>query len=291
VWALALVACDSSTPALSSSTSTSSPAAASPPATASAPAVAAAPAAAPPGSGDTEDIVITVSKSEIRVGDETVVALPTEPTNDLMIEPLAAELRAIHAARKRAESDGGLPWSVIRADPTTPYRMLIRVLYTLSQSGGGAFALAKLDEVTGAGGKAVVAAPPTAADTVEPPVGDSRPSTPVADGGAPRASLHLLISKGGFTLLVDDVALAPGCASRAADKATMTVPSKSGEQDTAGLQRCAEKIKAETRDSTEVVIAAEAATPYREVLDAMAALRGPDGERFSDVRFGFRRGW
>lgn len=57
------------------------------------------------------------------------------------------------------------------------------------------------------------------------------------------------------------------------------------------IQRCAEKIKAETRDSTEVVIAAEAATPYREVLDAMAALRGPDGERFSDVRFGFRRGW
>lgn len=107
-----------------------------------------------------EGVVVTVSKSQILVGDEKVLTLPGRESlaqtgvgarykrggpNDIYIVPLGNALQAARRTDKLIRQAKGLdPASseaIIIADKTTPYRLLIEVLFTLGQSEFGKYHL------------------------------------------------------------------------------------------------------------------------------------------------------
>ena len=109
-----------------------------------------------------EGVVVVISKSQILVGDDPnpVVLLPSREQlsqsgvdakykrsgpNDMYIVPLANSLqharetdKAIRAAKGQ---DPSTSEAIIVADTTTPYRLLIEVLFTLGQSEFGKYHL------------------------------------------------------------------------------------------------------------------------------------------------------
>jgi biopolymer transport protein ExbD len=100
-----------------------------------------------------EGVVITISKSQILVGDNRVLTLPNRESmvqtgvgasnkrngpNDLYITPLGnalAKARKIDKIlRQKKGKDPSSSEAIILADRTTPYRLLIEVLHTLGQN-------------------------------------------------------------------------------------------------------------------------------------------------------------
>lgn len=109
-----------------------------------------------------EGAVVIVSKTQILVGEnpEPIVLLPSRDQlaqsgvdakykrsgpNDLFIVPLANALSAARETDKRLRTAKGLDASsseaIIVADGTTPYRLLIEVMFTLGQSEFGKYHL------------------------------------------------------------------------------------------------------------------------------------------------------
>lgn len=107
-----------------------------------------------------EGVVVTVSKSQILVGDSKVLVLPGRESlaqtgvgaqekrsgpNDLYIVKLGNALQAARKIDRRVREAKGLDPSsseaIIIADGTTPYRLLIEVLFTLGQSEFGKYHL------------------------------------------------------------------------------------------------------------------------------------------------------
>jgi biopolymer transport protein ExbD len=107
-----------------------------------------------------EGVVVTISKTQILVGDDKVLALPGRESlaqtgvgarhkrggpNDLYIVPLGNALQAARKTDKLLRQAKGLDASsseaIIVADKTTPYRLLIEVLYTLGQTEYGKYHL------------------------------------------------------------------------------------------------------------------------------------------------------
>jgi biopolymer transport protein ExbD len=107
-----------------------------------------------------EGIVVTVSKTQILVGDNKVLNLPGRESltqtgvgaqekrsgpNDLYIVKLGNALQAARRVDKRVREAKGIDASsseaMIIADGTTPYRLLIEVLFTLGQSEFGKYHL------------------------------------------------------------------------------------------------------------------------------------------------------
>jgi biopolymer transport protein ExbD len=107
-----------------------------------------------------EGVVVTVSKTQILVGDEKVMALPGREStaqtgvgarykrsgpNDLYIVPLGNALQAARktdiAVRKAKGLDPSSSEAIIIADRGTPYRLFIEVLFTLGQSEFGKYHL------------------------------------------------------------------------------------------------------------------------------------------------------
>lgn len=107
-----------------------------------------------------EGVVVVISKTQILVGEDTnpVVLLPGREQlaqsgvdakykrsgpNDLYIVPLANALAHARETDKQIRQAKGLDPSsseaIIVADATTPYRLLIEVLYTLGQSEFGKY--------------------------------------------------------------------------------------------------------------------------------------------------------
>jgi biopolymer transport protein ExbD len=107
-----------------------------------------------------EGVVVMISKSQILVGDDPILTLPgpeqlaqtgvdsrfkRSGANDMYIVPLANALtharetdRAIRMAKGQ---DASSSEAVIVADASTPYRLLIEVLFTLGQSEFGKYHL------------------------------------------------------------------------------------------------------------------------------------------------------
>jgi biopolymer transport protein ExbD len=100
-----------------------------------------------------EGVIVTVSKSQILVGDNKVLALPGRESmaqtgagernkrkgpNDLYIVPLGNALHDARSTDKLIRQAKGLDptgsEAIVVADGTTPYRLLIEVLYTLGQN-------------------------------------------------------------------------------------------------------------------------------------------------------------
>jgi biopolymer transport protein ExbD len=108
-----------------------------------------------------EGVVIVVSKSQILVGENATPILTLPPRtqlvqsgvdvkhkrggpNDLYIVPLANALQHARDIDKQVRTAKGLEGpseAIIVADHTTPYRLLIEVLYTLGQSEFGKYHL------------------------------------------------------------------------------------------------------------------------------------------------------
>ena len=111
----------------------------------------------PPGQ---EGVLVTVSKSQIIVGDAKVLTLPGREStaqtgvgalykrggpNDLYIVPLGSALQSARRTDKAIRVAKGLDPSsseaIIICDQTTPYRLFIEVLFTLGQSEFGKYHL------------------------------------------------------------------------------------------------------------------------------------------------------
>jgi biopolymer transport protein ExbD len=107
-----------------------------------------------------EGVVVTVSKSQIIVGEARVLTLPNRESiaqtgvgarykrsgpNDLYIVPLGEALKSARRTDKLVRQAKGLDVTsseaIIVADRTTPYRLLIEVLFTLGQSEFGRYHL------------------------------------------------------------------------------------------------------------------------------------------------------
>jgi biopolymer transport protein ExbD len=111
-----------------------------------------------------EGIVVTVSKTEILVGDQRVLRLPGRRSlassgagaaakrggpNDLYIVPLGTALDAARRTdkllRERRGLDASQSEAIVIADETTPYRLLSEVLFTLGQREFGRYHLMVLE--------------------------------------------------------------------------------------------------------------------------------------------------
>ena len=104
-----------------------------------------------------DGVTITISKSQIMVGDDKVMALPGRESmvqngvgtinkrDAFYIVPLGAALQAARKTdvmvRKAKGEDPSTSEAIIIADMTTPYRLLIEVLFTLGQSEFGKYHL------------------------------------------------------------------------------------------------------------------------------------------------------
>jgi biopolymer transport protein ExbD len=107
-----------------------------------------------------EGVLVTVSKTQILVGDNKVLSLPGRESltqtgvgaqekrsgpNDLYIVKLGNALQSARKVDRRVREAKGLDAStseaMIIADGTTPYRLLIEVLFTLGQSEFGKYHL------------------------------------------------------------------------------------------------------------------------------------------------------
>jgi len=115
-----------------------------------------------------EGVVVTLSKSQILVGDDKVMTLPSRQSlaqsgvgaqfkrsgpNDLYIVPLGNALQAARKTDKLVRQAKGLDASmseaIIIADNTTPYRLLIEVLFTLGQNEFGKYHLMVMQKKKG----------------------------------------------------------------------------------------------------------------------------------------------
>lgn len=107
-----------------------------------------------------EGVVVTISKSQILIGDDQVMSLPSRASlaqtgvgaqhkrsgpNDLYIVPVGNALQAARRTDKLVRQAKGLDPSmseaIIIADHTTPYRLFIEVLFTLGQNEFGRYHL------------------------------------------------------------------------------------------------------------------------------------------------------
>lgn len=107
-----------------------------------------------------DGVVVTVSKTQILVGDQRVVTLPTRESmiqtgvgashkrngpSDLYVVPFGNALQAAGKTDKLIRAARGVDASssdaLIIADETTPYRLLMEVIFTLGQSGFGKYNL------------------------------------------------------------------------------------------------------------------------------------------------------
>jgi hypothetical protein len=114
-----------------------------------------------------EGVTVTLSKSQILVGDQKILTLPGRESqvqtgvgaqhkrggpNDLYIVPLGNVLlsarRTDAALRKAKGLDPSTSEAIIIADGTTPYRLFIEVLFTLGQSEFGKYHLMVIQSKT-----------------------------------------------------------------------------------------------------------------------------------------------
>lgn len=105
-------------------------------------------------------VVVTITKTQILVGDNKILSLPSRDATvqtgagannkrngaeDYYIVPLGSALQAARKTDKliqqRKGQDGSVSEAIIVADQTTPYRLLVEVLFTLGQTEFGKYHL------------------------------------------------------------------------------------------------------------------------------------------------------
>jgi biopolymer transport protein ExbD len=113
-------------------------------------------------------VVVTITKSQVLVGDNRVLTLPNRESmtqtgvgannkrngpNDFYIVPLGSALQSARKTDKliqqRKGLDGAVSEAIIIADQTTPYRLLVEVLFTLGQTEFGKYHLMVIQSKSG----------------------------------------------------------------------------------------------------------------------------------------------
>jgi biopolymer transport protein ExbD len=237
-----------------------------------------------------EGTVVVVSTSAILLDGTQILRLPSRAElvvagveakhkrggnrNDLYIVTLGDALLAIRASDKTARH-GALNSATVVADPSTPYRLLLEVLFTLGQSEFGGYHLMAL----GATGSTRSTTPPSLAKAYEGQPGS---------GGA--LTLKVWITDAGIAVKTSAGNVAPGCTREGPG---LTLPRTDAGHDLEGLSACAERLKGarpELSEEREVLLAANASIDFATTLSVMDALRERGGkELFPDVHFGVAR--
>lgn len=184
--------------------------------------------------------------------------------NDLFIVPLAEAFA--RAPRKSAAA-------AIGADGSTPYRVLMEVLFTAAQAHVATFQL--LTRTADGFGAIELRIP-------------RREDAPPAD--APSLGLYVVLTRNGLNVKTSTGNMAPGCFSPGPG---VTIPRGPG--DLSALTACAASLRrADPRfaEETRATLTASPDTPFSELVAVMDALRTePSGATgFPDVAFGIMSG-
>jgi hypothetical protein len=181
--------------------------------------------------------------------------------------------RAAASARARDASASDLAVAVL-ADASTPYRILLEVLYTAGQVGFARYEVA----VRAADGSLRWLTP-------RPPPWRTRWRQDPREARA--LSLAVGVDDAGYWVRVRGRHIAPGCAALGPGS---TVPKVAEAYDDRGLTACARKLKALSpwaNEDTDVVLSASPAIDIKTIASTMDALRGTadTGPLFPDVDF------
>ena len=185
--------------------------------------------------------------------------------NDLYLVPLAAAL-----ARAARDATGAL---AIGADAGVPYRVLLGVLFTASQSQYPTFHFLTRTS-TGFG-------------SIETHVPKIRGSALVGPA-MPTLNLTLLMTAGGLSVKAAGESIAPGCAGIGPG---LTFPRGPGGVDLTALSACAASLRQKGpsfASETQAVVVPSSDVPFGEIVAVMDALRVEPSGRvgFPDIAFG-----
>ncbi len=191
--------------------------------------------------------------------------------NELFVVPLADALTKARNARKPEAPP--FREAIVAADPSTPYRLLVEVLYTLGQSKFGRYHLLVLGE-----------------QKREPPFSEAPLGPRLSLDHTKPLHLAAFITDDGVSLKTSSAYLATGCRALGKGNKDITIPKRGAQHDLSALSACARRIKVEFRSENEVTIAANPGIDFQTVVDVMDALRVGQGEDlFPDVHFGIAR--
>jgi len=182
------------------------------------------------------DVVVT--PVDIRDASHVILTLPSDQAH-LFLAPLAAAVSKRDVAR-------------ISVDPSTPFRVLARVLFTLGQSDIGRFELR---------------------------TGERRVAVTLPKRAREGPSLMLLVVRDGISIKTKGGNVAPGCDDVGPSLAITG-------RDFDALGRCIAKLKSLAPAARDVVVAASPDVRWEEMLAAIDAASGPNLELFPDVMFG-----
>jgi hypothetical protein len=209
--------------------------------------------------GVTADISIGATAITTMTG-ETIMPLPEDRVagaaavfkrsgaSDFYLVPLGLALSALPTL-------GDLKVDV---DPSTPYRMLVEVLFTAGQHKIARYELRQL----------------------------RTSGLPLQTRGLPMGepvNLTLLIAADGISIITRDGKLAPGCDGVGPGP---TVPRVSGQYDHGSLASCLKKIKARQPNDRSVVAVASSNITFGEMRPLLDIARGDHLELFPEISFG-----
>lgn len=188
----------------------------------------------------------------------------------LLIVPLA---NAIDQARER-HAGRGLLDAVLLGERSTPYMVLVQVLFTLGQKGFRRYHLMALQDVE-----------PSPSSPPQASVVQTLADPPPSQSASSALNLSVFITSGGVSFKTSGGKVGAGCVMGAPG---ITVPTVAGAHDVGRITECAARIKGSRSDSG-VTLTASPAIELGVVLDVMDALRGGGAQLFWDVHFGISR--
>lgn len=176
--------------------------------------------------------------------------------NDLYLVPLAAAV----------DPDAGANRSMlVDADDTTPYRLLIEVLFTLGQREVSHWELRRRGSAD---------AIPFDAPRLDP-------------GAALHVSpLALLVQHDGIALKLNGTNIGTQCALVGGG---LAVPKRDDAHDLPALAACLRGVKPPGQPSDAIILSAEGATPFSELWPIFVVVRGERAELFPKIQFALAR--
>lgn len=85
-----------------------------------------------------KELTVSVTRHDIMVGPDVLMKIQDlDKTNENLISPLFARLKSLAEEARKDEIQFGKPFTheiIIEADENTPFRILVKVLYTCGQS-------------------------------------------------------------------------------------------------------------------------------------------------------------
>lgn len=217
---------------------------------------------------------LLIAATEIRDAHGTVlVLLPADQTHgvagafkrsgptDLYVTPVATSLASLAQTRPPQ-------MLVIEVVPSTPYRLLVEILFTAGQSEWRGFDL----RMKGQPMRHVITYPPRASLHSESPPA--------------RLGLTVLVVNDGMSVKGSGGNLATGCEQVGPG---LAIPKREGAYDFMELTRCLGKLKATFPKEHSAIVSANPDVAFESILATVEAVRGAHLELFEDVAWGVAR--